>query len=455
MYQRVKNYIKEQKMLKSEDRVIVGISGGADSICLLFVLLKLQKEMGFSLFAVHVNHGLRGEDADADEAYVKQICQQQGVELFVFHEDVKAYAKEKHLSEEEAGRELRRADFLKVFEERQGTCIALAHHQDDNAETVLWNLCRGSGLRGLGGILPKNGIWIRPLLCVTRREIESYLENRGISYCTDATNFANDYTRNKIRNQVIPYLEAEIHQGAAKHIAKSANELQKIGKFIERETEKYRKQCVKKENGIWILQGEDFLQVPEELKSYIIYECICAAAGRKKDVSDVHVQDVQRLLEKQSGKRVDLPYGICAVRTYEGIEFRPDTEDKSFGEEDPEKLFELRTFEKCTELQTFPENVYTKWFDYDIIQSTVKIRHRQAGDYIVIDDAGRRQKLKQYFINEKIPQSMRDHIWLVADGSEIMWIVGYRQSQAYQISQDTKNILEIKFYGGKEDGRNS
>ncbi|MGN1167389.1 MAG: tRNA lysidine(34) synthetase TilS [Lachnospiraceae bacterium] len=457
MYQRVKSYIREQKMLKKEDRVIAGVSGGADSICLLFMLLELKKEMGFDLLAVHVHHGLRGESADADEQFVRQICEEKKVELFVFHEDVAAYAKNHHLTSEEAGREVRRSIFLRVLEEQNATCIALAHHQNDNAETFLWNLCRGSGLKGLRGILPKNGVWIRPLLCLNRKEIESYLEKRGISYCTDETNLEDDYTRNRIRNHVIPYLEDNINSQTVSHITESMRQLQNISSYIEKEAERHMKKCIEvKSENEYILNRMRFDEVPEELRPYVIYNTICKVAGREKDITSVHVKTTAELLLKQVGKKVNLPYDMEVVRCYDGLAFRKKAgryESNTVSEEETGDLFDFRIFEKCTESKTFPENIYTKWFDYDIIKNTVKIRHRMPGDYIVIDKNGRTQKLKQYFINEKIPQNIRDSIWLVADGQEIMWVVGYRQSQAYQIRRDTKRILEIKFYGGKEDGR--
>jgi len=219
MYQKVSAYIKEHQMLNEQDRVIVGVSGGADSICLLFMLIEMQKKMEFSIVAVHINHGLRGEAALRDEEYVQKVCAEQDVELVIFHEDIREFAKTQGYTEEEAGRELRRKRFQQVLEERKGTKIALAHHKNDNVETFLWNLCRGTGLKGMRGILPASGVWIRPLLCLSRKEIETYLEQIGISYCTDETNYEDIYTRNRIRNHVIPYLEEHINAQSVSHMS--------------------------------------------------------------------------------------------------------------------------------------------------------------------------------------------------------------------------------------------
>lgn len=453
MYNKIKRYIESWRMFGPGDKVIAGISGGADSICLFFILLELRTEFEFDIVAVHVNHGLRGESAGRDEAYVQKVCEKAKVKLLVFHEDVERYAKENKVTVEEAGRDVRRSCLKQALFECGGTCIALAHHRNDNAETILWNLCRGSALKGLGGISPKNGVWIHPMLCVNRAEIESFLKKRGIPYCTDETNLEDHYTRNRIRNHVIPYLEQYINEKTVEHLVQSAENIQKMGEYIREETVRHMDRCVKiNEHGEFMLNKKVFEDVPDALKTGVVYETLCRTAGERKDIGSVHVEAVCGLLERQTGRRIKLPYGIEVFRDYEGLLFQKyDAQAEQQTSENVE--FWTKVFENQS--KTFPEKIYTKWFDYDIIKNTVKIRHREPGDYIVIDKNGRTQKLKQYFINEKIPQRLRDSIWLAADGKEIIWIVGYRQSQAYQITKDTRRILEIGFYGGEEDVRNN
>lgn len=225
MDQKVRKYVQDQHMIEKTDRVLAGVSGGADSICLLFVLLELQKELGFELRAVHVNHQIRGKDADSDQEYVETVCKEQGIDLVVYKEDVPKYAEKHKLTEEEAGREVRRFAFLRQMELWGGTKIALAHHRNDNVETLIFHLCRGTGLAGLAGIAPADGPWIHPLLCVDRKEIESYLEKRGISYCTDETNLDIRYTRNRIRQKILPYLEQYINRESVQHMARTMEEM--------------------------------------------------------------------------------------------------------------------------------------------------------------------------------------------------------------------------------------
>lgn len=454
MYQKVKAYVKKWHMLQKEDSVITGISGGADSVCLLFMLLKLQKELGFALMAVHVNHGIRGAEAERDEAYVKRLCRQWNVRLKVYRENVPAYAKEHGMTEEEAGRDIRRTCFCKVLKEWGGTKIALAHHENDNVETLLWNLCRGTGIRGLGGIAPVNDVWIRPLLCVKRREIESYLKKRGISYCTDTTNADRRYMRNRIRMDVIPYLEDCVNTESVSHMGKTMERMYELEQYILEEVGQYKESCTGWKNGRRIIRQTEYTKIPKALRDNVLHEILCETAGRRKDIEEVHVQMLRDLFTKQVGKRIDLPYGVTAIRTYEGVRFEKNIPEASYAGDENE-LFSIRVFDREPGNVTFPEKIYTKWFDYDIIKNTVKIRHRIAGDSIVINRYGGRKKLKQYFTDQKVPQEDRDKIWIAADGDEVLWIVGYRQSQKYQITEKTTKILEIQYYGGEENGRDN
>ena len=454
MYQKVKAYVKKWHMLQKEDSVIAGISGGADSVCLLFMLLKLQKELGFALMAVHVNHGIRGAEAERDEAYVKRLCRQWNVRLKVYRENVPAYAKEHGMTEEEAGRDIRRTCFCKVLKEWGGTKIALAHHENDNVETLLWNLCRGTGIRGLGGIAPVNDVWIRPLLCVKRWEIESYLKKRGISYCTDTTNADRRYMRNRIRMDVIPYLEDCVNTESVSHMGKTMERMYELEQYILEEVGQYKESCTGWKNGRRIIRQTEYTKIPKALRDNVLHEILCETAGRRKDIEEVHVQMLRDLFTKQVGKRIDLPYGVTAIRTYEGVRFEKNIPEASYAGDENE-LFSIRVFDREPGNVTFPEKIYTKWFDYDIIKNTVKIRHRIAGDSIVINRYGGRKKLKQYFTDQKIPQEDRDKIWIAADGDEVLWIVGYRQSQKYQITEKTTKILEIQYYGGEENGRDN
>lgn len=482
MYEKIKTYIRRYSMIEKEDVVIAGVSGGADSVCLLLLLEKLKKEWNFGLAVVHVNHCLRGKDADADEIFVRNLCEKMDIPILCVREDVKAYAEQYKLSEEEAGREVRRAAYRQAMDAYNGTKIALAHHMDDNAETMLLNLARGTGMKGMAGIRPVNSNYIRPLLAVRRSEIEEYLRKQHTGYQTDSTNLEDAYTRNRIRNHVIPYLESHVNRKTVEHMQEYAEQMEQAAGYLDRQTDKLWNACVKDSDIGYQIALKPFREEDKALHPYLIRRVIAAAAGREKDIESVHVRNVAELCDRQSGRRVMLPYGLEAVREYDTIWIRKKKSEmerwgngkngvkecegklsevllcrpgKEVFDRQTEEGVHLRVF-TCEKIpDAFEERLYTKWFDYDIIQNDVVLRGRRSGDYLQIDAQGHTQKLKNYLINAKIPKGQRDQIPLIAAGQEILWIIGYRQNQKYQVTEHTKRILEIQVedYGGKEDGR--
>ena len=445
---------------------MAGISGGADSVCLFFALLELQKEMDFTFYAVHINHGYRGEASDRDERFVRDLCEKYGVPLQVFSVDLESTAKKRKQSLEEAGREIRRELFEKEMQSRDACKIALAHHENDNAETFLWNLCRGCGLHGLGGIRPVNGVYIRPLLGMTRGEIETFLQKRQQPYCTDATNLETDYTRNKLRHLVLPVLEEQINRQTIRHMNTTMEELRELDDYVEMQVEAAYQACVEKEQDEnCLIRKEPLLQYPELLQNKVIFRCLTETAATQKNLGRVHVEDVRALLEKQPGRSLDLPARVRAVREYEGVRLKKIRYEKEQSVKDryteqnavclaipgttvlPEQNLKVtcRILEKnpLSEGTDIPQKTYTKWFDYDIIKKCLHIRTRQSGDWITVDGAGHRQKLKSWFVNEKIPYKQREEIPLIAEGNQILWILGYRMGSAYRISSETRRILRI------------
>ena len=445
---------------------MAGISGGADSVCLFFALLELQKEMDFAFYAVHINHGYRGEASDRDEQFVRDLCEKYGVPLQVFSVDLESTAKKRKQSLEEAGREIRRGLFEKEMQSRNACKIALAHHENDNAETFLWNLCRGCGLHGLGGIRPVNGVYIRPLLGMTRGEIETFLQKRQQPSCTDATNLETDYTRNKLRHLVLPVLEEQINRQTIRHMNTTMEELRELDDYVEMQVEAAYQACVEKEQDEnCLIRKEPLLQYPELLQNKVIFRCLAETAATQKNLGRVHVEDVRALLEKQPGRSLDLPARVRAVREYEGVRLKKIRYEKEQSVKDryteqnavclaipgttvlPEQNLKVtcRILEKnpLSEGTDIPQKTYTKWFDYDIIKKCLHIRTRQSGDWITVDGAGHRQKLKSWFVNKKIPYKQREEIPLIAEGNQIVWILGYRMGSAYRISSETKRILQI------------
>lgn len=466
MLGKIKAYIEKWHMLQSEDCVIVGVSGGADSICLVLVLLELQKTMGFQMVAVHINHGLRGTDADADETFVKQFCMEHGILFESYFADVELFAKKRKQSTEEAGREVRREFFRQALEKHGGTKVALAHHQDDNAETLFLNLTRGTGLKGLGGIAPKKDCFIRPLLCVRRREIETYLKEQKVSYCTDTTNESDKYARNRIRNHVIPYLEEAINPKTVEHMNETMEQLRQLQEFLDEQICAVWERCVENVGPGFCIKKDGYENEAEVLQQALLKKVLVEVAKCEKDLEAIHVKQVQELFEKQTGRTVQLPYQMEAKRVYDGIwigvrktQTMQEQDSVVFQKTQSERTFQWRDKVvqcKVVDKALFSANTFEKsdtaCFDCAIIKHDICFRTRQEGDYITIHPDGRTQKLKSYFINEKIPQDMRDQILLVAEGHHILWIVGYRQNCLYQIQDNTERVLEIKINKGENHG---
>ncbi len=460
MFSQVDKFIQQHHMLQMGDRIVVGVSGGADSICLLKVLMKLKRAYKLDLFVVHINHGLRGEEADRDQRYVEDFCKKIGITCITYKEDVVGYSKEHHCSLEEAGRILRYAAFEREYNERGCNKIAIAHNKNDLAETILFHMVRGTGLKGLVGIPPVRGPYIRPLLAVTRTDIEVYLMEEGISYCTDSTNLESDFTRNKVRLQVLPLLN-QINNQAVSHIAGIATRLSEVEEYLKKQTDILYNKIVTKENGIYSVDIESLQREEPVLIKRILRQMIGNAAGRLKDIEEVHVLSVYELLEKGVGKQQNLPNGILAKCGYDRLEIGKMVEEHIFTSSEaikslpmaievpgtyviPELKWKIDfTLMKYEKNLVIPKNCCTKWFDYDTIKNTIFLRTRKPGDFMQINKNGGTKLLKDIFINDKTPKEQRNKIPLLCDGEHVIWITGSRISEGYKLSCESKKILVV------------
>ncbi|MCD8104886.1 MAG: tRNA lysidine(34) synthetase TilS [Lachnospiraceae bacterium] len=622
--------IKNYHMIEPGERVIVGVSGGADSVCLLRLLCEYRREVSFEIQAVHVEHGLRGQESLEDAGFVEDLCEKWRVACRVEQVDVPALSRSEGLSCEEAGRLARYRIFEEAAKEWGARRIAVAHNQNDQAETVLWNLARGSGPKGLGGIRPVQGKLIRPLLFSSRREIEEYLRAEGLSWRTDRTNLEPDFTRNRIRLTLLPWMEQNLNGQSVRHIAQAADRLQEVSSYLKKKTDEAAGRCIVlsemgEESGVLHFReaspGTDFPRetavrdgygtsvcilldfykkeeplIQKELLKRAVQLCIESAqkedccnaddvsliqnarhtgeqavkntcpgekektgnacficSGEMKNFGAVHFDMLLRLADMDCGKSADLPGGIYAVRE-NGIlriarrepavpaqtrgenmptqtrgesvplqacgenipaQTHGDMPAQTSGESVPlqvcdenipaqtcgriesvpmqacgksvptqtrgenvsppgmddtgykgfpltadgmllpvpgsiafgEYCVTAELTENAPELKTkiLKENKCTKWFSYDTISNSLRVRTRKPGDYLVVDARGGTKKLKDYFIDQKIPRSVRDRIPLLADGSHILWVIGWRMSEAAKVREDTRRILKCTF----------
>lgn len=462
MLKRIEQYMAEHEMVQQGDRVIVGVSGGCDSVCLLLCMQEIGKRRGFPVRAVHVNHGIRGEEAEEDERFVRLLCERENIPLSVFREDIPALAARHGKSLEEMGRERRYA----IFEQEaadwetadretadrktadreasaRGTVkIAVAHHMGDQSETLLMNLLRGSGPRGLCGIPPVRGRIIRPLLAISRGELAHYLERRGQPWREDASNADESYARNFLRGSILPMLR-ERWPLADEQLSRAALLLREQQQFMDRLAGRWLSDNAEASDGAVTLPAALLREEPA-LRKCVLQQALQRCGGLR-DITAVHLGALDELIALPGSHRLSLPGKRLALASYGRLTIRTQ-------ENNPERriLPRLRCEFFCVnKLEKIPEKQYTKWLDYDTIKEPLTLRTRRAGDYFYLKDGGRKT-VKSYMIDCKIPAGQRDHIPVLAAGSHVVWIVGYRISDACPVTDKTRKILKISV-GGAND----
>lgn len=453
----MERYNQKHHMFDRGNCIVVGVSGGADSVCLLELLHELRERWELTLHVVHVHHGIRGDEAERDACFAERLAAERSLPFRLIRVNVPEEAHRQGKSEEEMGRFLRYQVLEEYRREVGGDRIAVAHHQGDQAETVLFHLFRGSGPRGLSGIPARRGVIIRPLLFAGRAEIEEYLWEKGMTWCQDATNQETVYTRNRIRHQILVMAQEKINPEAGRHIAQAAEKLAAWRSYIEKMGEMaYGRTVVREENGFRLevqkMEKEDPVMQSEILRR--IFEELVPGA---KDIGQIHYEQVLGLLSTVSGKCLRLPGGVFVEKQYESVYFQPVAEP---GHEPvcvecrvpSEHIVEQGgTFWRFTFViktrsdlpKEIPQKDYTKLLDYDMIKSSLVIRNPREGDYFVMDSEGRKKRLSRYYIDRKIPQSMRPAQLVVAEGSHVLWAIPDRISETYKITNNTKRVLVI------------
>ncbi len=475
MWSKIEDFSKKHKMIEKGDRVLLGLSGGADSILLARYLITLVQRQEITLYAVHVNHLLRGAEALRDEAFVRVFCDRWVIPCQVYREDVGAYAMQEKCSLEEAGRILRYRCFSECAQETGCNKIALAHHEDDLAETMIFRMGRGTGPEGLTGILPVNGRVIRPLLCLEKDEIRRMLTELSQDYVEDSSNDQTDYSRNYIRRYIMPRL-CELNPRAARHMVSLAGQMWEQNEFIKTHFDRiYEREKKTDQAGIrvslpFIKECDSFSQ------KEIIRRMLFDVAGKRRDLASIHVELVRDLLGKSPGKRLDLPHGIKVLLEPDALYVHkgsyPLREPDSAREREPLYAYKvdkkkLETDRKITmavgeekfEFELISPKQCDKWkndcikyFNYDRIKNELYLRTRKHGDYLVIDQLGSKKLLRRYFIDQKIPLSKRDQVFLLAEENHILWVTGGRISEAYKVTDKTGKVLRVTY--SKEDGGN-
>jgi len=454
---KVQKTIEKYSMLSKGDRVLIGVSGGPDSMALLHILNKLQKEYNLELFVAHLNHGLRGSESDRDEKFVKEACKKMGINFFskkISPRDLHASG----VSLEESARKVRYEYFEELAKKLNCNRIALGHTSDDQAETVLMRFIRGSGLKGLGGIPPtrKNGLIIRPLIETWRKEIEEFLSSEGIQFVVDSTNQSEDFLRNRYRHKLIPFIEKEFNPGIKKTLVRTGETLRKDEELLQ--------ELLRERNDYFKITGEGIVFNLNSLRLFsdarklrIIRNAIEKFVGDLRGFSSVHFLDLLKIISsKKPNQQLCLPRGLIAIKGYDNLNILTNKNKKlkikfkvklningSTYIPELDLTINSRLIDrKNLKHLKMPDNIAI--LDYDLLKKPLFFRNYEAGDRFIPFGSPGTKKLKDFFIDLKVPLYERYRIPLLVSRDIIAWVAGYRIDDRFKITDKTKRVLELK-----------
>lgn len=464
--EKVKKTINEYGMIKKGDKVLVALSGGADSVCMTHILKTLSDELGFSLSAAHLNHGIRGEDATKDEIFSREFCKNLNIPFYSKEINVVKIAEEKEISVEEAGRYERYSFFEEIKNKYGQNIVATAHNKNDMAETVLMRIIRGTGIDGLSGIkfVREDGI-IRPILKVERWEIVKYCSDNKLSFCTDKTNFDNDYTRNRIRNELLPYIKENFNPNITDNLFNLSESAALDSGFINSYAHRlYKRLGSPMPNRKPVVLHIDSIKLADKaIESRLIIIAAKEAMGKDFYLEKKHIRDILSLKEKSTGASLNFAKGLTVRVMYGWLEFRNENE---INKENAPGLF--NDYSSVIEpgngykIEGRGGTVYVKrvllseyekangdvLIDEEKIQGTLTLRNRRRGDRMTVYSDGRSKRLKNLFIDMKIPRDKRDDIPLICCGNDVVAIVGSRVSEKYKIDKNSTKAWVV-YYGNE------
>jgi len=462
--QKVLKYIREHNLVDTDNSLLVAVSGGADSVCLLHVLFQLKTELGADLHVAHLNHCLRGAESDADARYVAELASQLGIPFTIEDRDVKGYKEKRGVTLEEAAREVRYAFLSEVSKSIRAKQVAVGHTMGDNVETILLHIIRGSGTRGLQGLQPVV-TWqtmsgditvIRPLLCITRHQTEQYCDSYQLQPCLDTSNLSLSPLRNRLRYQLLPLLEKynpRVNEAILRTAGIAGDDLA----FLDAETRKCWDKIALRERDTVVLEKERFLGLQVSLRRNLLRMAIGELAGNLKDIESRHIEILMDALDKPAGKMLYLPDGLFFYIEYNRYLLTKKPESLSpfsslKGEYTlnipgetviPGWIISAEVIQP--ERVKLGEDNYTAYFDFDKSGKTLSVRARKTGNRFQPMGLPGFKKVGQFMIDEKIPRTWRPHIPVVCSEQQIMWIVGWRIDDRVKVTENTSHVLRLHF----------
>jgi tRNA(Ile)-lysidine synthase len=438
MQQKVENYIQKQQLLTRNAEIIVGVSGGTDSVALLHILISL----GYSCVIAHCNFHLRMEESDRDELFVRNLASQYKIPYYSIDFETIKYAVDQKISIEMAARDLRYNWFDELLEKLDAQAIAVAHHADDSIETMLMNLVRGTGLRGLTGITSRNKKVVRPLLCCTRVELEEYLINNNLNHIEDSTNATSDYQRNKFRNEILPLL-TEINPSVRQTLYNSIEYFQGSLAIYQQAIDNIRDTIVENQSGLIKMDIET-------IKKQVHIPTIMFELLYPFGFNSAQIEQITEQLDAESGKQFQAgDYRLVKDRKHLIIYAKDEKPTDSYLISQPDieidEPFSLKISKLTRHLNFEPsKDKNCVHLDSSKLKFPLQIRRWKKGDIFYPFGMNKQKKLSDFFIDNKFTLQEKEQTWLLVSGKDIVWIVGNRIDNRFRITNDTSEVIELR-----------
>lgn len=462
-------FAKANALFGPADKVLLAISGGADSTALLYAACTLKAEgvLSNDFVCAHINHQLRGDESNADEDFVIAQAHSLNLAITTKQVDVRGYAHKNKLSIETAARKLRIESLLDTAKTNNCNAIATAHQKNDNAETIIQRLTRGTGLRGLGGIWPMRRFaddvrFVRPLLCVSRDEITEYLNERNLNWRVDRTNYDYSYRRNYIRHRLIPALQADCNDSLVEQLSRLSQSAQRFYSLVRSCADKLWPELADYSSNELKLDLNKFSSQPEPVKVELIRRSLARLGSGERNLTQQHYERILQLAQqKTSGKKIELPGRFAVRREYGNLIFVQLKENKQFEEKTGKKIhlkvpgktkFGQYLMEATVLTSVSTEKLKTQnskfktieWFDLDKVKLPLTVRFRQVGDRFWPLGLAGEKRVGKFLTAAKVPQEIRRKLLIVTDSEKIIWLWPIRISEQAKVSEQTKRILQLK-----------